>query len=236
MRNNTIVSFADNKDVFRQTLKRLLESLDFVKFKGRIFPFTEYSDIQSPPHLGDGSIPYAFKSYAITKAISKGAEVILWCDSSIYAVKDLSPIFDHIKREGYIFFDNVGFSIGEYTSDACLEQHGMSRDEAYNSKMIMACVMGFDIRNQKAIDFLTRYFEASTDGVSYQGAWNNDNLCVSKDKKCKGHRHDQSVASIIIKQQGLTITNAQSTYLAYTSHQGVMPIATSVSLWANGQL
>ena len=52
--------------------------------------------------------------------------------------------------------------------------------------------------------------------------------------RVKGHRHDQSVASIIIKQMNLKITNAQETFFAYTSHKGIVKIADTVCLWSEG--
>ena len=133
-----------------------------------------------------------------------------------------------------MLFDNIGFSIGDYTSDACLNQFGMTREEAFDSKMIMACVMGFDVQNPVAAEFLNRYISAALDGVSYHGDWHNNNLQVSRDMRVKGHRHDQSVASIIAKQMGMTITNAQSTYFAYAAHKGIVPISDQVCLWSEG--
>ena len=100
----------------------------------------------------------------------------------------------------------------------------------------MACVMGFDVQNIVANNFLKQYTDAASDGISYMGDWTNQNLQVSYDMRVKGHRHDQSVASILAKQLGMTITNAQSTYFAYAEHKGKIPIATTVGLWSEGIL
>jgi hypothetical protein len=179
-------------------------------------------------------VPYAFKAFAIKKAIEEGADLILWCDSVVYATKSIKPIFDHIEKKGHLFFDNIGYSIGDYTSDACLDNFGMSREEAFNSKMLMCCCMGFDVNNPTAKAFLDKYIEAASDMVSYPGDWTNQNLQVSNDMRVKGHRHDQSVASIIVKQMGLTVTHAQSTYFAYAAHKGILDISPTVCLWSEG--
>ncbi len=149
------------------------------------------------------------------------------------AFMDSGEFMDQGKFED-LFFDNIGFSIGDYTSDVCLRQFNMSREEAFDSKMIMACVMGFDLENPSTKEFLDKYIAAATDGHSYPGSWTNENLQVSNDMRCKGHRHDQSVASILIKQMGLSITRAQDTFFAYASHKGLVPIADSVGLWSEG--
>lgn len=242
----TVVSFADGVGNYAKALMRLELSLKQTDFDGRFKGINDYAHINSPFHKGcDASVPYAFKAHSIKKAIQESLEnetsesvqkenILLWCDSPVYATKSIQPIFDHIKKHGYIFFDNIGFSIGDYTSDRCLKNFGMSREEAFNSKMIMACVMGFDLNHPKAQEFIKRYLAASVDGVSFPGDWSNERLQVSQDMRVKGHRHDQSVASIIIKQMGLEITNAQQTFFAYGQHKGIMPIADSVCLWSEG--
>lgn len=233
-----VVSFADGVGHYAKALMRLELSLKQVGYGGEFEIFkgvNDYAHINSPHHKGNNdAVPYAFKAYSIKKAIEEGAELILWCDSVVYATKSLAPIFQHIQEKGYLFLDNIGFSIGDYTSDVCLEKYGMSREEAFSSKMIMACVMGFNVHNPIAKEFLYRYISAASDGVSYPGSWTNENLQVSNDMRVKGHRHDQSVASIIIKQMGLEITRAQDTYFAYASHKGIVPISDSVGLWSEG--
>jgi len=235
MQRRTVVSFADGVGHYAKALMRLELSLKQVNFDGNFKGINDYGHINSPLHKNvPDAVPYAFKALSIKKAIEEGAEILLWCDSVVYATKNLTPIFNHIEKYGYIFFDNIGFSIGDYTSDACLRKFGMSREEAFNSKMLMACVMGFDIRNPKAKEFLNQYIAAASDGISYLGDWTNENCQVSQDMRVKGHRHDQSVASILVKQMNLQITRAQETFFAYASHKGILPIADSVSLWSEG--
>ena len=229
-----VVSFADGAGHYAKALMRLELSLKQVGFDGYFKGINDYGHIESPLHRGPGAVPYAFKAYSIKKAIEEGAELLLWCDSVIYATKSIAPVFDHIKEKGYLFFDNIGFSIGDYTSDACLNHYGMSREEAFASPMIMACVMGFDVNHPQTKAFLDKYIAAASDGVSYPGDWTNQNLQASNDMRVKGHRHDQSVASILIKQMGLDVTRAQETYFAYASHKGVVPISNSVCLWSEG--
>lgn len=237
----TLVSFADNSGNYLKSLERLRYSLEATRFNGKFISFNNYTDIGSPPHkdipdTAPCAIPYAFKAYSIKKAadIQDWKGLLLWCDSPVYATKSIQPIFDQIKKDGYIFFDNIGYSIGDYTSDKCLKNFWMGREESFKSKMIMGCVMGFDLENETAKNFLEQYIEAASDGVSYEGSWTNENGEVSIDPRVKGHRHDQSVASITVKQMGLKITNGQSTHFAYTSHKGLVQISDTVCMWSEG--
>lgn len=233
-----VVSFADGVGNYAKAMMRLEQSLRQVGFGGefeRPKMINDYAHIGSPFHKGSpDAVPYAFKPYSIMKAAEEGARFILWCDSPVYATKSIQPVFDHIQQHGYLLFDNVGFSIGDYTSDACLNKWGMTRSEAFQSKMIMAACMGFDMANPIAQEFLMKYTNAASDGVSYLGDWYNNNLQVSNDLRVKGHRHDQSVGSILAKQMGLTITHAQTTFFAYAEHKGKIPVSDSVCLWSEG--
>ena len=235
MKDKVVISFADEAGSYKKAMKRLETSLQQVGYDGDFRGFTSYEQIGSPPHKGsDDAVPYAFKAYAFKKAIEEGYRRILWCDSPVYATKSIDPIFSHIASHGYLFLDNIGYSIGDYTSDACLKKFNMTRERSFKEKMIMACLMGVDVCDKLSVEFLLKYIKAADDGVSYHGAWTNHNQEVSMDMRVKGTRHDQSVASIIIAQMGLDITNAQQTYFAYDSHKGVLPIADTVCMWSGG--
>lgn len=232
-----VVSFADGAGNYAKALMRQELSMKQVGFDGRWAGFNDYAHIGSPMHKAPkefNPVPYAFKAHSIRKVMEEGARYILWLDSVVYATKSVEPIFDHIKKHGYLLLDNISYSIGDYTSDACLSKHGMSREEAFNNPMTMACVQGFDVQNPKAKEFIEKYIAAAEDGVSYHGSWTNENLQVSNDMRCMGHRHDQSVASILAAQLKMQIINAQSSYFAYVSHKGIVDIAPSVGLWSSG--
>lgn len=244
MQKTVIINFANNVGRYVQMQQRLLKSLEKVNYTGDVMFFNHEENIDGkcPYHKSDDPklhaagrvVPYGFKAWAIKKAIEKGYENIIWMDAAVYPTKNINEFIQYIEDNGYIFFDNIGFSIGDYTSDSCLDKFNMSRGEAFDSKMIMACLMGFNINSELAMEFINKYFEAANDGVSYIGSWHNVNGEVSSDMRVKGHRHDQSVASIIIKQMRLKIMNAQDTFFAYASHKGILKIADSVCLWSEG--
>jgi hypothetical protein len=246
IKKTIILSFANHVGRYQQMQKRQIQSLENVGYleTGDIGMFNHEEHIHNncPYHKSDDLnlvaqgkvVPYAFKAWAIMEALKKGYENIIWMDSAIYATKPLNDFIKYIEDNGYVFFDNIGFSIGDYTSDACLNKFNWTRQEAFENKMIMACLMGFNSKNHDAVEFIKRYFEAATDGVSFPGSWHNTNGEVSSDMRVKGHRHDQSVASIIIKDLNLKIINAQETFFAYTSHKGILKISDSVCLWSEG--
>lgn len=230
--NKCVVSFADSSGSYRKKLQRLEQSLKG-NFDGDFLGFTDYKQIGSPTH---SEIPYAFKPYAIQKAIDLGYEQILWCDSPIYAKQSIQPVFDHIAEHGYVFFDNIGYSLGDYTNDKTLKYFAITREEAWKIPMIMACCMGFAANYGNKFRGLTpkgmfdQYKEVAPE--LYPGEWDNDDLTESMDLRVKGHRHDQSVISAIIHKCQKNILKGQDTFFAYETHRQVMPIADSVCLYS----
>jgi hypothetical protein len=206
-----VVSFADGSGDYRKKLNRLQESLRR-NTDADLLMFTDYKQINSQPHQ---VIPYKFKAMAINEAAKLGYDLILWCDSPLVAIKPLDGLFYYIEQKGYVFFDNIGHSLGQWTNQKSLDYFGKTREEALNIKMIMACCMGFNLNNLTSANFLDQYISLADE--LYPGSWQD-------------HRHDQTVASFLIDQLGMNILKGQDTFFAYESHKQVMPISDTVCL------
>lgn len=200
MSKNCIVSFANSKGYYINGLARLNESLrnnaPGVDFLG----FINESSIGAPLHSEN---PYAFKIYAIQKAIDAGYENILWLDSSVFAIKSVIPIFDEIEKKGMIFQD-AGHWLGNWANDFSLKYFDITRNEAMGIKMIgNAGVLGFNIHNEIAFDFLDQWEQSMLDSC-FKGKWTNEDKSESQDERCFGHRHDMTCSSAIVYKMGLT--------------------------------
>lgn len=173
---------------------RLEKSLKIVGYKGLVETYTDESQLSGCPKHKD--CPYAFKTYAIGE--SKG-ELILWLDASIWAVKSLEPIFQMIERDGYAFCAH-GEITGLWTNDRTLERYRVTRDEAMEIPMLSAFVLGFNMANLRT-RALFRDWMAGMD--YFKGSWHNHDNSESADPRCRGHRHDQSVLSILAWKYGM---------------------------------
>jgi hypothetical protein len=223
-----VVSFADGAGSYRKKLQRLEQSLKG-NFDGDFLGFTDYKQIGSPHH---SEIPYAFKPYAIQKAIDLGYELVVWMDSPLYCIKSINPVFDYLSENDYILFNNIGFSLGEYSSDKQLQHYGISRQDAWEIPQLMACMLGFNFNKEDVHDIFNDYKSVARE--LYPGSWDNDDLTESMDLRVRGSRHDQSCLSCIAHVRKLTILNAQQTFFAYLEHKKVMPIAQTVSIFSAG--
>src|SRR4051812_15502083 len=104
-----VVSFANEHGNYLKGLERLSESLKG-KLHGDFAGFVGEESIGAPRHEDN---PYAFKVYAIDLLINSGYTQILWLDSSVYAVKNVMPVFDEIASRGYIMQD-AGHAVGNW--------------------------------------------------------------------------------------------------------------------------
>ena len=152
----------------------------------------------SPPHA---AVPYAFKPWAMLVARARGHRYVLWCDSAVWAIRSPMPIFDAIARDGYFITEN-GFRCGEWITDAALQLMGLTRDGAFEIPDYSGCCFGLDMVSDIGREFFTQYLKRAQDG-SFCGDWKNDRGQCSADPRCKGHRHDQVVGSIIAHRLGM---------------------------------
>lgn len=231
MERAIVTFYTPSHERYRLAQERQHNALKEVFNMDHYYCFTSFEEIGSPAH---SEVPYAFKPYSINKVKERGYRTILWMDSAVYPVKPLDKLFEEIENEGHYLTNNIGYSIGDYTSDECLRLCNMTRDQAHNSSMIMACLMGLDFTNPRTGVFFENYFKASKVQGCYEGDWTNESGQVSKDHRCRGHRHDQSVASILVHKLKMKISTGHQTYFTYKDNPGMMPVEDSVCLYSQG--
>lgn len=155
----------------------------------------------SPTHSESN---YAFKSYAFQWAIKEGFDIAIWMDSSMFLKKDLQPIIDVIQKDGHFLLRN-GWTSGEWCCDNQLEPLGLSREEALQVPLLIAGLMGFDLRNKRSLKFLNEWHLLTP---HFSGEWTNTGKC-SEDQRVLGSRHDQTFASVISHRLGMEWLNPQ---------------------------
>lgn len=186
-----VITFGHDRSWYPAGIQRLKDSFRNNGYDGDFRAYQLESDLGCPSH---SSVPYAFKAYALSRVYTDGYERVIWCDSSIQLVRPYSVVAEHLDDVGYMLFRN-GWTTGQWCSDAALETLGITRDQSFDIPHLQACVMGFDL--PKSDRFIHEYFAKANDGVSFKGAWSNENQQVSTDSRVLGHRHDQTAASVI---------------------------------------
>lgn len=153
----------------------------------------------SPTHE---ETPYAFKIHAFKYAESQGFDIALWLDASIYAVRTIQPVIDHIASRGYLLPLNCN-PVGAWCSDPVLQSYNTTREDAMQIKQVMACGIGFNLKSPIYSEFMDEWYTRSCDGFSFRG---------SPERIIKTHRHDQTIASFIAHRMGLELNTDFITY------------------------
>jgi hypothetical protein len=197
MRECAIVNLSTRRGWYDRGQERLYRTVE--EFGENLFDFISFYDegqIGAPKHELN---PYAFKIYAIAYALKKGYKKIVWCDSSLYAVKSLQPVYEALNSKGYLMEMN-GHNAGRWTNDKCLNYFGLSRTEADNIKLYSAGFTGLNFEVAVCRDFFKDWMDSMLAGC-FVGNWSD-------------HRHDQSCASIIASKHGMEYT-MPGTFLSY---------------------
>lgn len=189
---------------------RLRESMKVAGGAAEFIGFTDHRNFGSPTHQ---QIPYAFKTHALMYCLRKKYDQVIFADSSIWAVKPWKPVWDLIGSQGY-YIEEAGHWCGTWTKDKVLDRMGVSRDETMKMPMFTAGFVGLDLRKEVPVEFLKQWHAYACDGDSFKGTWGNENKQMSSDPRCKGHRHDMSVGSILANQMGFKMGKG-GTFLAY---------------------
>ena len=194
---NAVLNVAVNS-WYGQGSDRLYASLNAVgETADRLFWLEQWP----PGCLPHSVMPYAFKVAAFREAQKRGYRRALWCDASVWAVGSLAPVWDLIAERGVLLLDD-GWRLGQWVSDASARIYGLDRDAMMAMPLCYACVIGVDLTSDIGKAFLSGWTLLCLSGA-FRGPWHNDNGEASPDRRCLGHRHDQSAASFLAHQLGI---------------------------------
>ena len=87
-----------------QALLNLNERSEFILWSGELPP-------DSPSHE---MVPYGFKVAALVEAVRLGMDTMLWADSSIMPLAELTPLWELIEQQGYWFSANYDLMTGPF--------------------------------------------------------------------------------------------------------------------------
>ena len=151
--------------------------------------------------------PYAFKAYALHDAAAAGMDVLLWCDASIVpGPRPLEELWEKIEQDG-IWFSNNGFSNYEWTADSAYPDLGVTREENRRIPHVVATAFGLDLRKPIGWNFLAEYYRLASETRTFCGPWKNTPLTPCGPADVRGHRHDQTAASVICWRLGVHLSD-----------------------------
>ena len=190
--------------------KRLKQSLIDNGYSGD-FLFFDDSDSRFPKQ---SKIPYGFKLKAVSLAIEKGYKYKLWLDSNLVCIRKPVKIFTIIKEQGIYVYSPYAEKMGYWCSDLALQSFSLERETSFDIDELCAAIFGINADSKNAKDIFTEWNNFANDGKTFKGlseeydikdSFMNLNNIVSKDKRVKGHRHDQTALSFLAWKYKLDI-------------------------------
>ncbi len=193
--------------------KRLYESLNSqpIAKEGRLSVVIHLDAPVGTPDLKEDRMysAYIAKPFALRQALHQ-ADIAILCDASFYAIRDIQPLIEHIHERGYYLCRN-GSTVGEWTSDSCLRYFDLERDEVMGMADVSSYCVGInkhDLRALTMVDMWCRHSNRQTipgfhTNQPHKNRRSRNPGWVSQERRVKGHRHDQSVLSIVAHQLGM---------------------------------
>lgn len=163
---------------------------------------------------------YCAKPSALLEARLRGADIAILVDCAFYAIRHIGPLVDHIARHGYYFCRN-GFKVGEWSSDLALQRLGVTRAVANEIEEISSYCVGLNFNHGRSLEVMRSWAAISADGITVPGhhtapGFDGRNKGpVSTDPKVRGHRHDQTVLSVLAWKARMDQLSNRPLYTAY---------------------
>lgn len=179
---------------------RLERSLHFEGWAGDTILYKDEYPPNCPSHY---DIPYYFKIAAFEEAIRRGYTHILWCDASMWSVRNPVKLFDLINDQGYFFFSS-GYNLAQSVNDRALAAAGLSRDEAEGITEWASGLVGINLENPDGQNLYRQWKDYMDAGLSI--GVKHQNKDESQDYRFLAHRQDQSCLSLAAYKYGLRNT------------------------------
>ena len=129
---------------------------------------------------------------------SSDVQNVFWIDSGIMSFGNIGFIFEHIKKHGYWLTEEEGFINHNFTHAVCKEII-QATDEELEGHQLLAGLTGFN--KDKGLDILHKWCHfCSIKECVYGIHWLKEPLPIMSNGKqyiLYGHRHDQSILSIL---------------------------------------
>jgi hypothetical protein len=157
--------------------------------------------------------PYAFKAFALM-ASAATADLLLWCDASMRAVRPLGPLWDRIEREGFWMGGNPAWSNYQWTADSAYADlfPELTLEEARKVNRTIphgqSSAFGINLDSEAGAFFLREFYRLADSTRAFCGPKKNLN-CNCGPADVIGHRQDQTVATVLAWRVGIHLSDCE---------------------------
>jgi len=201
---------------FPQKAERLRKSL--ARFDPRI-PFVPFVNHYPRGTPTTKETTYAFKPLAIRQRLSEGYDIVVWLDSAFVAQASITPFVAIARKTGHMVVRD-DLNLRQYSADNQLTAFGISRPEAETLPIPLAGACAFEAhRGGPLLDAWVSTIPL------FPGARSNATRQCSRDPKCLGSRHDQTLLGLLMHRMQTKYTTMRglvSMSETPASHRGIV--------------
>ena len=214
-----LVSLATNSYWYPKGMERLQASVR-IHAPEVATAFYMGEDSVGAPRQDDAS--HAFKKFAIARAMRQNpdAQHFVWIDVSMWLVRDLEPLYRRLLTPGW-FAASSGTDIGTWTMDHCFDEMNVKRDDYAARTMLASGFFALSLGVPECEAVLADLF-ATSNRAFHGPKWGDPNAAV------KGHRHDQSVLSILWHKHGLSVEQEHPLWVYDCDYPEDKPVGSQV--------
>lgn len=197
--SRVVTSAAFGSEMFISMLGRLVESLDAAHIR-HLLNTSDPIFSDWPTHAVS---PYSFKAASVQRAIDCGYTSVCWMDSRCIVRKPMDRLWEIADEHGALIFRD-GWRNDEWCTDECFTLCGTPKEEYAASTHVLAGCFILNLDHPRTKMFWGEYRALARDGAAFRGP-----VTIDPARKVKpyGHRHDQSVMSLLAAKHGIPLTD-----------------------------
>lgn len=153
--------------------ENIIQSLEDVGFNGHFMILNGGFPNPTGTEMKYAGVPYSFKIFMMLEAKKRGFDFVIWIDSVCYAVNNLEPLFDKIKRDDAIF---RSFSPNCFMPDTCKQiifpktieyLNKLVDRDIRNDTNVNSIVFGLNLTSPQILEFIQEYYEMVKCGLPF---------------------------------------------------------------------
>lgn len=153
-----IITYATLNNSYGQRLEQLLNRLKHT-YRGHVLYRIGGWPNMEAGCLNHCDVPYAFKACAFQEAYKLGYQKVLWLDALVEPLKDIMPLFKHIRKKTVLYRYSI-YNFGSQVTQEILNDFNLSFDEAKNYSHIATGILGFNFESKDAVQVLQEWHAA----------------------------------------------------------------------------
>jgi hypothetical protein len=164
--DNCFVCYASFNGIYPKLIEGLAKNLEDVGFNGYLFYRIGGFPNPTGKEINYCGIPYVFKIFSLIEAHQQGFNKVLWIDAAFLPLKDPTPLFTWLEKEGAFIKSHDSFSkfILPKTVDYLKE---LTAVDVLKTPYVSAQIIGFDFRSFKTKLFIHQYYQMADLGLPF---------------------------------------------------------------------